>query len=63
MFKKTTFLLATFFAADAFAEKNCWGDTHLHTNRSFDAYTNRNFTVDPNVPTALRGYTSRTPIP
>ena len=25
-----------------------WGDTHLHTNRSFDAFTNRNFSVGPN---------------
>ncbi len=24
-----------------------WGDAHLHTNRSFDAFTNRNFSVGP----------------
>ena len=30
------------------AEKHIyWGDTHLHTNRSFDAFTNRNFSVGP----------------
>ena len=24
-----------------------WGDTHLHTNLSFDAFTNQNFSVGP----------------
>jgi len=26
-----------------------WGDTHLHTNNSFDAYLNRNMTASPEV--------------
>ena len=49
--KKTLMLVAlgTLLAASAnAAEKQIyWGDTHLHTNRSFDAFTNRNFSVGP----------------
>ena len=49
--KKTLMLVAlgTLLAASAYAaEKQIyWGDTHLHTNRSFDAFTNRNFSVGP----------------
>ena len=26
-----------------------WGDTHLHTNNSFDAFLNGNMTADPDV--------------
>ena len=26
-----------------------WGDTHLHTNYSFDAFLNNNLTADPDT--------------
>ncbi|MDP6977927.1 MAG: DUF3604 domain-containing protein [Myxococcota bacterium] len=45
-------LLAALFAASQVqaAEKQLfWGDTHLHTNNSFDAYLNRNMTASPDV--------------
>lgn len=38
-------MLAT--SAHAAEKQIYWGDTHLHTNRSFDAFTNRNFSVGP----------------
>ena len=45
----TAMLIA--FATPGFAGDNpnklLWGDTHLHTNLSPDAYVNRNTTVDP----------------
>ncbi len=41
--------LGSLLAASAHAadKQIYWGDTHLHTNRSFDAFTNRNFSVGP----------------
>lgn len=42
-------VLGAMLSASALASEKqiYWGDTHLHTNRSFDAFTNRNFSVGP----------------
>ena len=44
------FACLALFGFPASAEKELlWGDTHLHTSYSTDAFLNQNFTVDPDA--------------
>lgn len=58
------FLLAALLAATSAAASSekqlLWGDTHLHTNNSFDAITIGNKTIDP---AAAYRYARGLPVP